>query len=117
MVVGCATKNCDFLRRQSSSSRSSGVGGPVQVWIRCPRSALCSKEFAEGVACTAAPVFWPDGKICMAVGVAGPSASSVTPEVAGMVRKTAHAISTTIAKSIAGMTDRPKVDGPGTSLL
>jgi hypothetical protein len=73
MAVGCATKNCDFLRRQSNSSRSSGV--------------------------------------------AGPSASSVTPEVAGMVRKTAHAISTTIAKSIAGMTDRPKVDGPGTSLL
>ena len=29
MVRGCARKNRDFLRRLSSSSRSSGVGGPA----------------------------------------------------------------------------------------
>ncbi|WP_203971251.1 IclR family transcriptional regulator [Planotetraspora silvatica] len=79
--------------------------------------AYSREEFAEGVACAAAPVFGPDGRICMAVGVAGPSANSVTPEVAGMVRKTAHAISATIAKSIAGMAGRQKADGPGASLL
>src|SRR6202000_3534282 len=39
----CARKYCDFLRRDNSSSMSSGVGGPERVQIRWLRSALCNK--------------------------------------------------------------------------
>ena len=44
MVRGWARKNAAPSRRAaSSSSRSSGVGGPLRVWMRCLRSALCSR--------------------------------------------------------------------------
>ena len=39
---GWAKMNRVLRRRDSSSSRSSGVGGPEWVWIRCAYSALCS---------------------------------------------------------------------------
>src|SRR4051794_30842970 len=39
IVFGCASRNCEPRRLDSSSSKSSGVGGPVRVRMRCLRSA------------------------------------------------------------------------------
>jgi DNA-binding IclR family transcriptional regulator len=85
--------------------------------VRRTGIAYSREEFAEGVACTAAPIFGPDGRICMAVGVAGPSPHLALPEVAGTVKKTAHVISAAVSRSIAGMAGVPRMEGSPTSPL
>ncbi|GII55286.1 IclR family transcriptional regulator [Planotetraspora thailandica] len=79
--------------------------------VRRTGIAFSREEFAEGVACAAAPVFGPDGRICMAVGVAGPSPILALPEVAGTVKKTAHAMSGAVSRSIADTAARPSRNG------
>lgn len=59
--------------------------------------AYALEEFTEGVSCVAAPVFGPDGRVCMAVGVAGRAASISLPRVTESVRSAAQAITAALA--------------------
>ncbi|NJP88165.1 helix-turn-helix domain-containing protein [Nonomuraea sp. FMUSA5-5] len=55
--------------------------------------AYSQEEFTEGVACVAAPVFGPGGRICMAVGVAAPAHLAPLAKLGISVRGAAQAIS------------------------
>ncbi|MEV0972501.1 IclR family transcriptional regulator [Microtetraspora glauca] len=85
--------------------------------VRRTGVAYSREEFAEGVVCAAAPVFDAEGRIRMAVSVAGSSPSAVSGEVAAMVKRTAHAISVTIVKALSATAPRPRADGPPASFL
>ncbi|WP_084517342.1 IclR family transcriptional regulator [Microtetraspora niveoalba] len=79
--------------------------------------AYAREEFAEGVVCAAAPVFDGDGGVRMAVSVACPAPSSVSGEVAALVKQTAHAVSATIVTALSAMALRPHPEGPPASFL
>ncbi|TDD40954.1 IclR family transcriptional regulator [Nonomuraea terrae] len=55
--------------------------------------AYAREEFTEGVACVAAPVFGPDGRIRMAVGVAAPAHTASLARLGISVRGAAQAVS------------------------
>jgi DNA-binding IclR family transcriptional regulator len=55
--------------------------------------AYASEEFAEGVACVAAPVFGPGGRICMSLGVAARAHTVPLGKLGIAVRGAAQAIS------------------------
>lgn len=94
----------------------TALAGELRV-IRRQGIAYSMEEFADGVFCVAAPIFGADGRICMAVSVAGPSPALPTTEVARMVKRTAHAISIAIVKSISGMTVGQRTDALPASFL
>ncbi len=75
--------------------------------IRRQGVAYSREEFAEGVVCAAAPVFGPDGRVCMALGVAGPLSAVASAEVAGIVKRAAHTISVTIVRSLSATKTGP----------
>ncbi|MCT9933637.1 IclR family transcriptional regulator [Planotetraspora sp. A-T 1434] len=85
--------------------------------VRRQGVAYSREEFAEGVVCAAAPVFGPDGRISMAVGVACPSPTAPSAEIADMVKRTAHAISASLLRSLSGAAVRPQPDGFPASFL
>ncbi|MEU6998263.1 IclR family transcriptional regulator [Nonomuraea sp. NPDC046570] len=64
--------------------------------VRRQGVAYSQEEYAEGVACVAAPVFGPTGSICMAVGVATPASALPLARLGIAVRGAAQAISTTM---------------------
>ncbi|WP_248962193.1 IclR family transcriptional regulator [Sphaerisporangium perillae] len=92
-IVGSAA-----LDRELCAVRSRGV-------------AYSREEFAEGVVCTAAPVFGADGKVRMAVGVAGPPSAAASAEVTDLVRRTAQAISATLVKALPRTTGNANAQG------
>ncbi|MET9240704.1 IclR family transcriptional regulator [Nonomuraea sp. NPDC003709] len=55
--------------------------------------AYSQEEFTEGVACVAAPVFGPGGRICMSLGVAAPVGAVPLAKLGISVRGAAQAIS------------------------
>ncbi|NRQ40682.1 IclR family transcriptional regulator [Nonomuraea sp. NN258] len=55
--------------------------------------AYAQEEYAEGLACVAAPVFGPSGRICMSVGVAAPAMAAPLARLGMSVRGAAQAIS------------------------
>lgn len=55
--------------------------------------AYSQEEFTDGVACVAAPVFGPGGRICMSLGVAAPACSVPLGRLGISVRGAAQAIS------------------------
>ncbi|MFC0863212.1 IclR family transcriptional regulator [Sphaerimonospora cavernae] len=83
--------------------------------------AYSKEEFAEGIVCAAAPVFGPDGRVVMAVSVAGASPRAVSAEVADLVRRTAHAISAALSRPFPALavraTERTRAEGPPMSFL
>ncbi|MFI6477879.1 IclR family transcriptional regulator [Nonomuraea sp. NPDC050663] len=58
--------------------------------------AYSREEFSGGVSCAAAPVFGPDGRICMAVGVAGQANESRLAEHGPAVLRVALATTTAL---------------------
>ncbi|WP_176955260.1 IclR family transcriptional regulator [Sinosporangium album] len=69
--------------------------------VRRQGVAYAREELAKGIACAAAPVFGPDGRICMSIGVAGPAGTLHLPELAAVVRRTANALSSAVGKHAA----------------
>lgn len=63
------------------------------VLIRGQGVGYSREEFAEGVACAAAPVFGPDGRVRMAVAVAAPAGAAPLTRLAAAVRRTARHMS------------------------
>ncbi|MFC4120319.1 IclR family transcriptional regulator [Nonomuraea zeae] len=55
--------------------------------------AYAQEEYTEGVACVAAPVFGPGGRVCMSVGVAAPASAAPLAKLGISVRGAAQAIS------------------------
>ncbi|MCF6473911.1 IclR family transcriptional regulator [Nonomuraea sp. MG754425] len=72
--------NLTGLERELAQVRAHGV-------------AYSREEFTEGVACVAAPVFGPGGRICMSVGVAAPAHLAPLARLGISVRGAAQAIS------------------------
>lgn len=72
------------LERELSQVRRHGV-------------AYAREEFTEGVSCVAAPVFGPDGRVRMAVGVAAPAHTASLDRLGISVRGAAQAISAALA--------------------
>ncbi|MER6951506.1 IclR family transcriptional regulator [Nonomuraea sp. NPDC000554] len=60
--------------------------------------AYAQEEYTEGVSCVAAPVFGPGGRICMAVGVAGPASVVPLARLGISVRGAAQAISASLCR-------------------
>ncbi|MEV0387121.1 IclR family transcriptional regulator [Nonomuraea sp. NPDC050643] len=58
--------------------------------------AYSQEEYTEGVACVAAPVFGPGGRICMSLGVAAPAHQVPLAKLGISVRGAAQAISATL---------------------
>ncbi|MFC4008815.1 IclR family transcriptional regulator [Nonomuraea purpurea] len=61
--------------------------------IRRHGVAYALEEYTEGVACVAAPVFGPDGRICMSLGVSTPATAAPLAKLGISVRGAAQAIS------------------------
>ncbi|GAA0944279.1 IclR family transcriptional regulator [Nonomuraea longicatena] len=61
--------------------------------------AYSQEEFAEGVACVAAPVFGPGGRLVMAVSVAGPAQALPLARLGISVRGAAQAISSALLRA------------------
>ncbi|NUR89889.1 MAG: IclR family transcriptional regulator [Nonomuraea sp.] len=59
--------------------------------------AYALEEFTEGLSCVAAPVFGADGRVCMAVGVAGRAASIPLSRLADTVSTAARAITAALS--------------------
>ncbi|MGN9839840.1 IclR family transcriptional regulator [Nonomuraea sp. H19] len=55
--------------------------------------AYAREEYTEGVACVAAPVFGPGGRVCMSLGVAAPAHAAPLAKLGISVRGAAQAIS------------------------
>nr|SBO95070.1 Transcriptional regulator, IclR family [Nonomuraea gerenzanensis] len=72
--------NLAALERELAQVRRHGV-------------AYSQEEFTEGVACVAAPVFGPGGRVCMSVGVAAPAHLAPLAKLGISVRGAAQAIS------------------------
>lgn len=58
--------------------------------------AYSQEEFSGGVSCAAAPVFGPDGRICMAIGVAGQATEARLAELGLVVLRAALATTATL---------------------
>ncbi|GGO00762.1 transcriptional regulator [Microbispora rosea subsp. aerata] len=81
-VTGRVVTGHAALERELAAIRGEGVG-------------YAREEFAEGVCCAAAPVFGPDGGVCMAVAVAAPAGAvgaAALPRLGAAVRRTARQI-------------------------
>ncbi|MEV4458684.1 IclR family transcriptional regulator [Microbispora sp. NPDC049633] len=81
-VTGRTVTGPAALERELAAVRGEGVG-------------YAREEFAEGVCCAAAPVFGPDGGVCMAVAVAAPAGvvgTAALPRLGAAVRRTARQI-------------------------
>jgi DNA-binding IclR family transcriptional regulator len=85
--------------------------------VRRQGVAYSREEFAEGVVCAAAPVFGPDGRVCMALGVAGPLSAVASAEVASMVKRAAHTVSGSIVRSLSVTKAGRKAAGAPASCL
>ncbi|MEO3867823.1 IclR family transcriptional regulator [Nonomuraea sp. B12E4] len=78
--------NAAALERELAQVRRNGV-------------AYARDEYTEGVACVAAPVFGPGGRVCMSLGVAAPAASAPLAKLGISVRGAAQAISMALAST------------------
>ncbi|GLW24157.1 IclR family transcriptional regulator [Microbispora triticiradicis] len=76
------------LERELAGVRGEGV-------------SYAREEYAEGVCCAAAPVFAPDGRVCMVVSVAAPAGAAALPRLGPAVRRTAHQITGALSTVLA----------------
>ncbi|WP_214408445.1 IclR family transcriptional regulator [Sphaerisporangium fuscum] len=78
--------------------------------VRRQGVAHSREEFAEGLVCAAAPVFAADGRVAVALGVAADGATPPSARLTALVKATAQAASTAMARFLAGP---PATGGPG----
>lgn len=69
--------------------------------VRVEGVSYAREEFAEGICCAAAPVFGPDGRVCMTVSVAAPAGAAALPRLGPAVRRTAHQITGVLGTILA----------------
>lgn len=114
--LNAAFRDRGALRRMTHRTLGRAALDRELCVVRRQGVAYSREEFAEGVVCAAAPVFGPDGRICMAVAVASPLSAVAPAEFAGMVKRTAHTISAAIVRSLSvtkATRRRPAAGPPG----
>ncbi|MGW0804490.1 IclR family transcriptional regulator [Nonomuraea sp. NPDC002799] len=82
-----------FERMTSRTITTPGRLERELAQIRRHGVAYALEEYTEGVACVAAPVFGPGGRICMSLGVAAPAAAAPLAKLGSTVRGAARALS------------------------